>query len=453
MTPIVTQLNSIRDPKIVERILIANSRTEVLEVYASDFSDIGELRLRLGELKGANKPFVVRGGARDWKLIERFSDFPSLISHAKLEQDLFPDRKYTSYKPEKDGHLNQSHAAPYGYLSFHQFLTKGKQKGLYLLGVPDKAGRGASPFEMRKAETKRPIFADDIDSDPKLAIYLRMFENNLASRRHIFFNSTYSFTNLHYDTDWNMYLCAMGKRRWTLAHPAHAALLGAASGGANYSLLMPTKGLQGLSSSRLAHLVKFVSVDLDPSDLLFVPPTWWHVVEGLLNDFSCGVNWFFTFPEISTESPLDVGWSWMNTNERLVIPSSMGMGMASVRIPESDMEEENPDESRIQPDGAGHNLQRCSSDAFLDLVRRDVMNEMGTPPQEFDELEKILRSNGDSLLGNQLLQIALNSILKDGVDRARFGLLCAEIGSIMAKRRKFAIRPEKRKRSFKSEKS
>ena len=58
---------------------------------------------------------------------------------------------------------------------------------------------------------------------------------------------------------------------------------------------------QGPLDHSLARLVRFKQVLLEPGDLLFVPPTWWHVVEGCVDQepgaWSCGINWFFTMPD------------------------------------------------------------------------------------------------------------------------------------------------------------
>jgi hypothetical protein len=219
MVRLIGQLNSVRDPSLVERILIANSRTYVGEIDAHDFITQESLMKRVREMKDDNKPFVVRHAALQWKVVQRFNDAQALLEQAKLENDSAPDRKYSVYQPESDGYLNQTHAAPYGFMTFYQFLIKAKQKGLYLLGgmlvsvnlfrilVPEKDGRrGASPFEMRKNDTSMPIFAQDIDSDPLPQAFIGMFTGSLSSRRHVFFNSCRSRTNLHYDTDANMYV-------------------------------------------------------------------------------------------------------------------------------------------------------------------------------------------------------------------------------------------------------
>lgn len=133
MVQIIEQLNAIRDPSLVERILIANARTCVGEIVATDFESIESLISAVVRMKDDNKPFVVRQAAKNWKVVMRFNNFESLLQQAKREHDT-TDRRYTAYKPEPDGHLNQTHAAPYGYMSFYNFLTTGKQRGLYLLG-------------------------------------------------------------------------------------------------------------------------------------------------------------------------------------------------------------------------------------------------------------------------------------------------------------------------------
>lgn len=134
MVKMIRQLNSVRDPSLIERILVANSRTCVTELDASEFKSIESLMETVKARRDDNKPFVVRRAACNWKVVKRFNDPVALLEQAKLEHDLTPDRKYSAYKPEKDGYLNQTHAAPHGFMTFYQFLLKGKENGLYLLG-------------------------------------------------------------------------------------------------------------------------------------------------------------------------------------------------------------------------------------------------------------------------------------------------------------------------------
>jgi len=169
------------------------------------------------------------------------------------------------------------------------------KRPLYLLGVPDLSGRGASPLEPRLGQETTPVFAADLELSSRDFFFLDLFKEAQATRRHVFFNSGYSFTNLHFDSDWNTYLCAVGRRRWTLAHPSQARVL-AHTPQSSYSTLRPCQPLTG----RLSRLVRFRRVLLNPGDVLFVPPTWWHVVEGCVDQapgtWSCGINWFFTMP-------------------------------------------------------------------------------------------------------------------------------------------------------------
>ena len=443
---LIAQLNSIRDASSVERILIANSRTNVAEIDSSQY-DKASLQSRLSELRATNKPFVVRNVGKSWNVVKRWGNRDELMTQAKKEADLFPNRKYTVYRPEPDGHLNQSHAAPFGCMTFQKYLATARANKLYLLGVPDKSGRGASPFEMRKGESIPPIFADDIDNDEGPNMFSRLFCGSTACRRHVFFNSAYSFTNMHYDTDWNTYLCVLGCRRWTICHPGHSPIVGASNGGASYSLLRPTKGVGGFASSRLAHFIKFVIVDLTPGDVLCVPPTWWHVVEGMTDGFSCGINWFYTFPRIEVGSKNDVGWKWMHpASEQLHLKPSMMSSMTP-------LEERNRhvvlDDDAIQPETVANDLAKCTDNGFVTNLVKRVKNLYGQEyPQNFQSLvNEMDKSRPDSTLARQLGQIIFNSCSADKAAATEFSLICDTALQILLYRVPFLVEPKhKRKR-------
>ncbi len=407
--PLLRELNTVRDADMVERILVANSRT-VVDVFEAPVS-IHEL----SRLKDRNRPFVIRKYGQNWKVVKKWGNSDILLAEANLEQSLHPNRKYTVYKPEPNGHLNQSHAAPYGNMSLFKYLSCARANKLYLLGVPDKSGRGASPFEAKKGDINQPLFAEDLDSDGALQKVLGIFHDAEAIRRHVFINSDHSFTNLHYDTDWNMYLCVLGSRTWSIAHPLQSKIVGAANGNGSYSKLQPTAGVRGLSQSRLGHMVKFVTVELFPGDTLFVPPTWWHVVEGMHGGFSGGINFFFTYDKIDIKSPLDRGWAWLDDDA-------------------SDLH-------ALQH--SKHTLNRANTRSLLHLANEgDFDKKISTWTADISSsslfrevMSHCSQGCTDWKLCRQLLCVAVKSWLSEGADGESLQALCNELLCILERRR------------------
>lgn len=64
----------------------------------------------------------------------------------------------------------------------------------------------------KSTKVYRPVFASDLDKAGDTSILGDLFGNDCVdSKRHLFFNAAYCYTNCHYDTDWNVYLCARGR--------------------------------------------------------------------------------------------------------------------------------------------------------------------------------------------------------------------------------------------------
>jgi hypothetical protein len=258
--------------------------------------------LDIAEFKSARElgsPVVIRGALKDHEFVKSFQ-CGNVHLMAAEELRRCPQRRYTVYIPGVDGYLNQAVRSPDASVSFDRFLNWPRENDVrYLLGLPDLKGKhGASPLERLPGETDIPVFAEKLSDDMP---FYKLYPFDCVVRKNLFFNFGYSFTDLHFDTDSNFYLCASGKRRWSLAHPNQSRVLLAGKEHGNKSSVKPTVG--DFSSIPLAALVRFVTIDLSPGDLLFVPSRWWHVVEGALgNELSCGVNWFF---ETEDETRLD----------------------------------------------------------------------------------------------------------------------------------------------------
>jgi hypothetical protein len=418
----LTQLNAIRDPIAMERIIVANSWTNVVSHDGPVTTEI------LRQLRSNNRPFVLRGFAEQWKVVQKWGDTEVLLSEAEQEEKRYPNRKYTVYKPEGNGHLNQTHAAPFGNMTLYKYLRTARKHSLYLLGVPDKTGRGASPFEMKKGESTPPLFADDLDNDPGVQSACAIFPDALVTRRHVFMNSDYSFTNLHYDTDWNMYLCVLGKRTWYIAHPLQAAVLAAANGRASYSTLQPSQGLSGLYPGRLAQFVKFVQVELEAGDVLFVPPTWWHVVEGMRGGFSCGVNFFHTCEGLGIESPLDVGWSRLYTEHE-----SLQSDHSVAETPDCDEKDERGVKQAKELLTAVMSAEDVEVERLLEAAARELLDGKECPVLR-TLLAATSRENPDWRLARQMLVVIVNGCLRERVSAEVLMELCRELQRILSNR-------------------
>ncbi|KAF4692294.1 hypothetical protein FOZ60_013826 [Perkinsus olseni] len=285
-TPITT-----RDAHLIAGIMAANANTEV-----------GEINGPVNATPGASGPPIALRDTRARGEMGGCED---------LDQ-------YTVYAPDPDGDVNQSDAMPAARMSIAKFLEVGPRRGQYLLGVPDRHGRGLSPFEScprtdvsegpasrgKTERVYRPVFASDLDKAGDTSILEELFGDDCVdSKRHLFFNAAYCYTNCHYDTDWNAYLCAREAVTAWLSRVRKSKMdRGSSRPASKYT-----------DFTFFSDFCRFITVDLNPGDVFIVPPRWWHVVEGSLPRdgtprLSAGINWFFTYDyeETYRTSPGDV---------------------------------------------------------------------------------------------------------------------------------------------------
>jgi Cupin-like domain len=265
-------------------------------------------------LHSHKKPILIKQAMSKDKFLSNWESFDRLYKLASEESQMNDKRKYTVYKPSIDGHLNQSDAIPYKKCSFQKFLdlTKTSSDSLYMLGVPDiKNKQTGSPLEYMKGDTDKPVFTRDLEDR---YFFYDLFtrgqkegEDIGVVRRNVFLNFGYCYTNLHYDTDNNAYLCVSGQRRWNICHPDQGFVFMenklTAANRTEYTRKQWEK------KNPLFKLIKFMEIDLFPGDVLLVPSSWWHIVEGGIGGgLSCGVNWFFESNTGST-SIEDIPWN------------------------------------------------------------------------------------------------------------------------------------------------
>ena len=114
----------------------------------------------------------------------------------------------------------------------------------------------------------------------------------------ILLSKKFCFTDLHYDSYYNLYFCAVGSRKWTLAPPEASHWLQAAPGRyCNRSDIVPHLGI--FKGNPWMGDFPFIEIELDPGDVLFVPSFWWHLVQNIPSretDVTIAFNFLFSPP-------------------------------------------------------------------------------------------------------------------------------------------------------------
>ena len=140
-----------------------------------------------------------------------------------------------------------------------------------------------------------PPFSRDI---PESIAFLEWFNELFGSRydhQQFFISKDNVFTDMHYDSYHNFYICVSGVRRWTLAPPEASRWLQTNGVYSNASDIAPH--LDQYGKFPMLRSFNFVTIDLRPGDLLYVPSFWWHQVESLpckVSGYTIAFNYFFS---------------------------------------------------------------------------------------------------------------------------------------------------------------
>lgn len=263
-------------------MLRINRNVRVTEIQA----DAHSKRRHAEIIRESSCPVVLRGYARRWTCVERWSK-----EYLREKSKTFREKK-RAYRVSE---------VPQGGVLM---LTNGKQKfsreslgsflqgnsPAYLLGIHDPPIGAMCPIQKFGNERKLPVLAEDIPMVPFEQWFGKRFDHH-----EFFMAREYATTNLHYDGYKNIYIAAHGQRVWTITHPDHTSFLRNRSGGVNqnWSMSCPNKGQM---EGSLSKLIRFERIVLNPGDLLYIPDKWWHQVESVPDKhsrLSIAFSWFW----------------------------------------------------------------------------------------------------------------------------------------------------------------
>jgi hypothetical protein len=304
---------SSRDVAEVLGLMTTSPAMSVVEVAAGIALDRKSFR----KIMGMKVPVVFRGYASDWKCIQNWTKPEYLLAAADEEAENLPHRKYRKFtgRSEERGRLHLTDGRSKAKsTNLKQFLAESSKDtssdGSYLLGIHSVGGNSNFSYcpVQRHADDggECPPLCRDVPNDIGI---LSWYSELLAEEQgqdspipfdhqQFFLTKGYAFTDLHYDSYDNFYVSVLGTRRWTLACPAASRWLIPSSSGKLKSGSNVIPHLRDFPDGSPAQIYPFAYVDLSPSDVLYVPNCWWHLVESIPADcgYSCAFNFFYSKP-------------------------------------------------------------------------------------------------------------------------------------------------------------
>jgi hypothetical protein len=338
--------------EILSIVEVAIQSYSILEVKKNSISEDELWSLT----EQGKRPVVFRGYAKAWPCVKEWNKPGVVDSLAEEEDILFPHRKYRTFFAEDEGRLHLTDGKSKArFLSLKGFLEAAKIAGeenvgqnsidsrtlsrqnsntsrarsnsrtrpgntnpsAYLLGIHDWRGQSTfCPVQRHPDDPPAtlPPLAKFVPAFPLVDFYSKHFGASYDHQQ-FFLTKGYAYTDLHYDSYDNFYVAVCGKRRWTLAPPSLSRWLVEASGGSlkSGSQAIPHRGFYG--EHPVCQLFPYSCVELEPGDVLFVPATWWHLVESIpgADGFSCAFNYFFSRdPDVVMGQVAEVFRKWEN---------------------------------------------------------------------------------------------------------------------------------------------
>ncbi len=251
--------------------------TAVAERQAGDAASLDAL------LHGARDPFVIRGLAADWPLVQAGLRSPRDAREYLLERALAVPFTVSIGSPGHDGRLFYDAGMD---MNFH--TARGKLSDIFA-GIDANEDRAEPPT----------IYLGSIDVP---AHFERVGEENridLGSREPLtsLWIGTQTRIAAHNDFPDNLACCVVGRRRFTLFPPEQFANLylgpidntpaGRAVSMVDFHAPDPA------AHPRFAEALNHAQVaELEPGDAVFIPSMWWHHVEGMAR-FNALLNYWW----------------------------------------------------------------------------------------------------------------------------------------------------------------
>ena len=258
-----------------------DSLARIPEVRISDAAALD------AQLKAADRPFVVRGLVKDWPLVEA-----GRRSFREAREYLLQKRRDTKFvvsvgEPQSDGRLFYTDDMRMNFRTL-----SGKLPEIFAQ-IDAIEGRADAP----------PVYLASIN--------IQQFFNGLHEANHVDLGEREAMANIwmgtrtriaaHNDTPHNLACVAVGRRRFTLFpreqfRNLHLGPLDNTPAGRAISMVdFHAPDFERFPRFREA-LDHAQSVEMEAGDALYIPPLWWHHVEGL-DVFNVLVNyWWRTTP-------------------------------------------------------------------------------------------------------------------------------------------------------------
>jgi hypothetical protein len=165
------------------------------------------------------------------------------------------------------------------YTSFHQRLIPKRWNLADCLAVMRNPQADTRPYINNATElfTEYPELVSELDLN-RLRKIDRGIDEDQWLKINLFMGGPKTGSSLHCAVAGNFFFNIYGRKRWVLIDPAHTALM-RATPARDFSFVISGHDLESAAGQHFLDVVPKYEVILEPGDLLYVPPWWWHYVK------------------------------------------------------------------------------------------------------------------------------------------------------------------------------